>query len=119
MALGPKYIVLLGLGGLLAFVLTLIVVLRGRGPMAGAALVFIVPIPFFIGLYGAVDGAIASYTIIANSVLQPKPSEIAQGFSLALATPLVGMLLMAPSYALAMFGLMARSLADGSGGQTK
>jgi hypothetical protein len=109
-ALGPKYIVLLGLAGLAAFVLTWIVVLRGKGPLAGGALVFIVAMPFFVGLFGAIDGYLAVNMVIAASVLQPKPSELAQGTALSLAAPLTGMFLMAPSYLVAMIGLTARAL---------
>src|SRR5581483_5717516 len=93
-----------------AFVLSLVIVFRGRGPLAGAALVFVVPMPFFIGLYGALEGAIAMYSVIAATVVQPKPSELAYGTSLALAAPLVGTLLMAPAYLVATVGSFVRSL---------
>ena len=109
-ALGPKYIFLLGLAGLAAFVLTWLVVLRGKGPLAGASLVFIVAMPFFIGLFGAIDGYLAVNLVIASSVLQPKPSELAQGTALSLAAPMTGMFLMAPSYLVAMFGLTVHAL---------
>jgi MotA/TolQ/ExbB proton channel family len=114
MALGLKYSLLLPLAALLAFILTLIVVVRGKGPLAGAALVFIVPMPLFIGLYGAIEGVIAMYAVIANSTTQPKPSQLANGISMALATLWVGTLLMAPSYVVAMFGLFVRSLVGNS-----
>lgn len=109
-ALGLKYSVLLPLAAIVAFVLTLVVLLRGKGPMAAAALVFIVPMPFFVGLYGGIDGLIAIYTIIAASAAQPKPSELAEGTSMALAAPMIGMLLMAPAYLLAMVGLFVHSM---------
>ena len=109
-ALGPKYMFLLGLAGLAAFVLTWIVVLRGKGPLAGASLVFIVAMPFFVGLFGAIDGYLAVNLVIASSVFQPTPSELAQGTALSLAAPMTGMFLMAPSYLVAMFGLSARAL---------
>lgn len=111
MALGFKYVLLLSLSSILGFVLSLIVVARGRGPLAGAALVFIVPMPFFIGVYGAVDGMIAMYSLIAASTMQPRPSHLAQGISLSLAAPLIGTLLMAPAYLVATVGLFVRSLA--------
>ncbi|TWT79659.1 hypothetical protein CA13_10650 [Planctomycetes bacterium CA13] len=109
-ALGLPYVILLPLAGLLCFLLALIVVLRGRGPMAAASLILVVHVPFFIGLFAAIQGAIASYSIIATSVTTPKPSEVAAGISTALVAPLVGMLLMVPGYATAAIGAFIRSL---------
>lgn len=82
--------------------------------MAAAALIFIVPMPFVIGIYGAIEGQIAVYQVIAATAVQPKPSELAEGTSMALATPMVGMLLMVPAYVLATVGLIVRSLMAGS-----
>ena len=55
----------LGLGGplvamaaLAAFVLTLVVVLRGRGPNVGAALVFIVPLPVLVSVFWVLKGLV-------------------------------------------------------------
>lgn len=114
MALGLKYTLLLPLAAFVAFVLTLIVLLRGKGPMAAAALIFIVPMPFLIGIYGAIDGLISVYQVIAATAVQPKPSELAEGTSMALAAPMVGMLLMIPAYTLATVGSIVRSLMAGS-----
>jgi hypothetical protein len=109
-ALGFPYVILLPLAGLLSFVFALIVVVRGRGPMAGAATVLIVHVPLLIGVFAAIEGAIASYTVIAMSGATAKPSDVAAGWSTALVAPLVGMLLMAPGYAVAAFGAFIRSV---------
>jgi hypothetical protein len=53
-ALGAKYVILLPVSALVGFVLTLIVVIRGKGPMAGVALMLIIPIPFLISLFASV-----------------------------------------------------------------
>jgi hypothetical protein len=37
-----------------------------------------------VGLLGTVDGMIISFSVIANSATQPKPSELAQGIATAL-----------------------------------
>ncbi len=108
-ALGFPYVILLPLAGLLSFLLALVIVLRGKGPMAGAALILIVHVPLFIGVFAAIQGAIASYTVIAMSASTPKPSEVAAGISTALVAPLVGMLLMVPGYATAALGAFIRS----------
>jgi len=109
-ALGFPYVILLPLAGLLCFLLTLIVVSRGKGAMAAASLIFIVPVPFLVGVFAAIRGGIASYTTIATSVTVPKPSEVAAGISTALVAPMIGMLLMAPSYATAALGAFIRAL---------
>jgi len=110
-ALGFPYVILLPLAGLLCFLLALIVVLRGTGPMAAAALILIVHVPLLIGIFAAIQGGIASYTVIATSATTPKPSELAAGISTALLAPMVGMLLMVPSYATAALGAFIRALA--------
>ncbi|HJT35378.1 MAG TPA: hypothetical protein VJ783_25355 [Pirellulales bacterium] len=114
MALGLKYTLLLPFAAFIAFVLALIVLLRGKGPMAAAALFFIVPMPFLIGIYGAIEGLISIYQVIAAAAAQPKPSELAEGTSMALVAPMVGMLLMIPTYALATVGMTVRSLVASS-----
>lgn len=110
-ALGLPYVILLPLAGLLSFLFALIVVLRGKGPMAAAALILFVHVPLFIGVFAAIQGAIASYTVIATSPATPKPSEVAAGISTALVAPWFGMLLMVPGYATAAIGAFIRSFA--------
>ncbi len=110
-ALGFPYVFLLPLAGLLCFLLVLIVVLRGKGPMAAASLILIVPLPLLIGVFAAIQGGIASYTVIATSAATPKPSDVAAGISTALFAPLVGMIFMVPGYATAALGAFIRGLA--------
>lgn len=112
LALGLEYSLLLPLAGLACFVLALVVVLRGKGPMSAAALILIVHVPLLIGVFAAIQGVISSYTVIAMSESTPKPSELASGISTALFAPLVGMLLMVPGYAAAAIGAVVRSLVD-------
>ena len=114
----------LGLGGLLvalaaltAFVLTLVVVLRGRGTNVGAALVFIVPLPVLVSVFWVLKGMIASFSVITTSNVELKGSEVAGGISEMLVTPFFGLLSMAPSYLLAMFFLFGRSVQAGSTGE--
>jgi len=116
-ALGFPYVVLLPAAGLVCFLLALIVVLRGRGPMSGPALILIVHVPLLIGVFAAIQGGIASYIIIATSASTPKPSEVAEGISTALVAPMAGMLLMVPSYATAALGAFIRCLGSNSEGR--
>lgn len=110
-ALGFSYTILLPLAALLSFLLVLLIVLRGKGPMAAAGLVLIVNAPLLIGLFAAVQGGLASFSVIAMSSTSPHPAEIAAGISTALYAPLVAILLTAPAYATAAFGAFFRSLA--------
>jgi biopolymer transport protein ExbB len=57
-----------------------------------------------VGLLGTVDGMVASFQVIAMSDTQPKPSQLAQGISMALITTLVGLTLAIP--AVIAFNLM-------------
>lgn len=109
--MGVPYVLILPLAGFLCFLLVLIVVLRGRGPLAAAALILIVPVPLLIGIFAAIQGGIASYTVIATSAAAAKPSEVAAGISTALIAPLVGMIVMVPGYATAALGAFIRALA--------
>jgi biopolymer transport protein ExbB len=61
-----------------------------------------------VGLLGTVDGMVASFQVIARSTTQPKPSELAQGISMALITTLVGLVLAIP--AIIAFNLMKNRL---------
>lgn len=109
-ALGMQYSVLLPLAGLICFVLALILVVRGKGPMAAAALILIVHVPFLIGIFAAVQGIIASYSIIAMSIVAPRPSDLAQEYSTALFATLVGIAMMVPGYSVAAVGALVRAL---------
>jgi hypothetical protein len=111
-SLGIGYLVLLPLAGLLCFVLTLIVVIRGKGPMAAAAVVLIAPVPFLIGIFAGIQGMISSYQVIAMSGATPRPSEMAAGISTALFAPLVGLMLTSPAYATAVLGALIRGFAS-------
>ena len=111
-ALGLRYSVMLPLAALVSFALVLLIVIRGRGPLASAALLISLSLPLLVGLHGALDGLIAAFTVIASSNKQPKPSEIAQGWSMALVAPLLGMMLVGPSLLTALVGSVVRSLRD-------
>lgn len=109
-ALGWRYSLLLPFVAAIAFILTVIIVLRGRGPYATAALLLIVPMPLIVGMVGVVDGLMNSLMVIAMSSTSPKPSALAEGVSTSLVTAMAGFLLMFPTYMLAMLGMFARSL---------
>lgn len=50
-----------------------------------------------VGLYGTVDGMIASFRVIATSITPPKPAQLAEGISTALVTTIVGLFIAIPA----------------------
>jgi hypothetical protein len=109
-ALGLEFALLLPLAGLAAFLLALVLVIRGRGPMAGVALLLAVSLPMLVGIYAAIDGAIQAYMVIATSPVIPKQSEVAEGWSMALVAPQIGMYFMAPAFLVALVGTTVRTV---------
>ena len=114
-SLGWRYTLMLPAVTLLSFVLLCLVMIYGRGWAAGAAAVLLVPMPFFVGLMGTIDGLIQSYMVIASMDVTPRPDAIAAGISSGLVSSLAGICLMAPNYCLAVIGLFVRSLRDDRG----
>jgi hypothetical protein len=113
-ALGFKYATAIPLTGLFSLVVTLLLVIRGRGPSLGGALFFVVAAPVFVGALGTLEGATFLYQVIAISQTAPTAGELAEGFSAALVTMQVGLLLASPSFAIATVGLIIRALTDRS-----
>ncbi len=109
-SLGFAYSVLLPLLAVVGFVLTLIIVLRGQGPLAAAALLLIVHMPLLVGAFAALQGMMASFLVIAISGTAPKPAEVAEGISTALVAPFVSLLLIVPAYLTATIGGFIRCL---------
>ncbi len=110
-SLGFFYSVVLPGSALLVFLGAVILVAACRRPGVIASYLVFLPLPIMIGALGTVQGMIASYSVIAHSTMAPKPSEMAQGYSTALFTLLVGILLTFPSYFVLAVGLFARTLA--------
>jgi hypothetical protein len=109
-ALGWRYAMLLPLSALVSFALILILVLRGKGSAVPAALMLLVPLPIIVGVFGVVDGLMASFQVIARSNAAPTHAMYAQGIYMSLTTFLVGLLLAVPGYLLAVAVTFVRSL---------
>ena len=110
--LGPFYGIVLPLAGLLSFVLVLILLLRGRGPLSAASLVLIVHIPLLIGVFAAIGGVIHTCTVIHG--VAPILAEVAIGISASLFAPRVGMIAMMPGYVAAVIGSFIRAITSES-----
>jgi hypothetical protein len=109
-SLGWVYGPLLLASGAAGFLTALLLVLRGRGPLVSAAVILAVNVPVLIGLFGFLQGTVDSFSVIATSTVAPKPNDLATGISTALVTPLVGILVAAPGYVVAIAGSIVRSL---------
>jgi hypothetical protein len=111
-ALGANGVLII-LAGFITFIFTLIVVIRGK-QMAGLALVFIVPIPALIGIFGAMQRVVSAFSVLAMADVEIKLSEVAMVVSESMVRPMSGMLAMGPSYLLAMLWLFIRSVTTDS-----
>ena len=114
-ALGPMYTIVLPLSAVVCFILILILVWRGKTPMAAAALLLAVAAPALIGVFAYMQGTISSYYVIANAGGTPDPSKIAEAVSVSAVAPAVGMFLSIPGYLVALTGAFARSFASPAG----
>lgn len=113
-SLGIELTLLLALAGMLSLVMATLIVTRGRGPLAGAALVMIAAVPMLIGILAGLQGAIATFIVIAQSAVTPKPAELGAGTLQALMAPLAGILAGGPGCLVALVGSLIRALASRS-----
>jgi hypothetical protein len=108
-ALGIRYSVLIPFYALLAFVLAAIAIGKFKTPYLTAVLLAVVPLPFYCGAIGVIDGFAASLSVISISGASPKPSEIADGAALSLVSAQVGLILTLPLYIIAVVALCLRA----------
>ena len=105
-AAGPLCLLILVLSGVASFIMTLAIVRKGKGPLAGSALMLAVLMPFFVGLYFAVEGSMRNLVFLS---MNPDQEFRATGLATALFVFLIGMVLMIPSYLLAVIAATLRS----------
>jgi hypothetical protein len=108
-ALGWRYLLTLPAAALFSFVVVAFLLAKGKGSHLGAAMAFIVAIPFLIGLCALLDNLMAIHMLLAQSTAIPKYQTIASGISVSLVAPIVALILMVPSYLLATVGLTIRA----------
>ena len=109
-ALGPFYGLVLPASGLAIFIGALLVVALSRRPAVIAAFLVFLPLPLLIGIFGSIQGFIASYSVVAMSPVTPKPSDVAQGISTGLFSSLVGLMATFPAYFVLAIGLFLRTV---------
>lgn len=112
-SLGLCYGTMIPLTGLLLFVGAVAVVALARRPAVIAAYLVFLPLPLLIGVFGTIQGLIASFSVLAHSGSAAKPAELAEGYSTALFTALFGVLVTFPSFLVLAAGLFLRTLFAG------
>jgi hypothetical protein len=100
----------LPLAALVAFAVVLVLILRGKGPEMVGAILLVVPLPMYVGLWGAVGAIVASGAVIALADVDVKQSELWGGISEMFVNIQVAMLLTVPAFLLATIGLVIRAL---------
>lgn len=101
------------LTSLIVFLAALIVVFASRRPAMIAACFPWLLLPLWLGCLGAFWGSLQSFMVIAQSEVAPKPSELAEGVSVALVSPLLALVLTFPGYLILTVGLFLRTVAAG------
>ena len=104
-ACGPLGLLIL-LSAAAAFVLTILLLARGRNSAAWAALILIVPMPVLIGLFASINAWNNGWAVVALADVQLKPSELAGLYAELLIPTWVAMLLSVPTYFAAVLGLL-------------
>ncbi len=98
------------LSGVALFIGACVLVCVTRRPAVLAAYLVFLPLPFLIGLAGALKGCVASFEVFARSGVEPKSSEILMGVTESLLTPMMALTVTFPSYLVIAFGLFIQVL---------
>ena len=109
-SVGPTFAIVLPLAGILSFLLTFILVTRGRGAMAAASILLVVNLPLFIGIILGVKFMVDTNYEIVNGGATPDPNILTETISSAFVAPFFGILVAVPGYLVALFGTLVRTL---------
>src|SRR5262249_47342435 len=102
-ACGPMYVTLLSIATVASIGLTLVLLKRGRWPEFVFALLMLIPLPLFVGIYGAVSALVQSlYAISLSDTVVPEYGRI---ISRALVRMWIGCWLSIPSFIITAVGL--------------
>lgn len=109
-ALGPEFVLLLPATALIALVVVLILVLRGKGPAMVGAILLVVPLPIYVALLGVLSGMIRTCGVVLMADTPIKQSDLADVLADVLICMLFAMTLTLPAILLATAGLIVRAL---------
>jgi hypothetical protein len=106
---GLNYLLFIVLSSVASFLITLTIVRKGKGALAGSALILAVLMPFFITLcFAALDGVTIFMLVARNPEWTFEPSDALFPATVFFRL-VIGMFLMIPSYLLAMIAATVRS----------
>jgi hypothetical protein len=103
-ALGLKYAILLPLSALVSFVLVLGIIVKGKGPTVGPALVLTSLLPLFVGLLATTGGFVDSLLVLQVAANPPPAAEMLVGFAGSAVPIWTALVLGAPGYLTAVVG---------------
>ena len=110
-ALGLNYCLLLVLAGVCGFVMTLLMVRRGKGDKPSIGILLCIGLPLLVGLQATVSGMIKGMISIATHATgESNQEDMARVIAISLFPLLLGILLMIPGYLVATIGLFRRSI---------
>ncbi len=95
---------------IVAFLITIGLLNRGKGSTVGVSVFMAATMPIFVGALIALQGGILAWLDMASAPGGPGPAEFFNAVSSALAPLWLGFWLAVPGYALTFFGTMHRSL---------
>ena len=106
---GLNYLLIIVLSSVASFLITLTIVRKGKGALAGSALILAVLMPFFVTLcFAALDGVTVFMSVATNPEWTFQPSDAIAPATVCFCL-VIGMFLMIPSYLLAMIAATMRS----------
>ena len=94
------------ISGVLIFCGALRLVMNRQRPVALAAYLVLLPLPFLIALFGIAQGMMLSFTVLASSTTMPTGAEFSGGIAASLLQIVVAMLVSAPTYFVLAYGLV-------------
>jgi len=111
-ALGWRYTLAIPFFAFLAFVLALILVIRGRTWATGPATLMVVAMPMLVGVFAWIEGLMVGYLTFASSPVITRSNDLYAGYAASIVPPMVALLLSVPAYLVALVGLFLRAMTE-------
>lgn len=118
-SVGLIRLIFLLLAAVIAISLSIFLLYRSKGTTAATLLFALIPLPLVIALMICLNGMVSSAVVVYTSSAPVKPDELALGTSVALATPLAGLLLTLPTYLIIACVMTQRALSRPKAGGKK
>lgn len=112
---GPTsdYVWLLPLVALVSFILVAVVLLKGKGTFAAAAIALLLPLPIWMGFLAMIDWLIISAGVIEQAGVEPEWSAVFGSLAAAISGLWYGVVLAAPAFAMTTTVVITRAIRAG------